>query len=71
VLRAVGQALLGAWRSIVRLPPSHGEDWAARRERRYLGAKAAEQAERVRQARGVEHPDMRGNMGGGAGYGPG
>jgi hypothetical protein len=71
-VKAVGQALLGAWRRIIRLVPSRAEDRATRRERRYLGAKAAERAERARQARDADRPrDMTGGMGGGAGYGSG
>jgi hypothetical protein len=63
VLRAAGRALVGAWRRVVRLP--RRSDDSASRERQYLGAKAAEKAERARQAMEDQHPDIRGNMGAG------
>jgi hypothetical protein len=69
VLRAAGRALVGAWRRIVRLPRRTDDGTA--RERQYLGAKAAEQAERARQAMADQHPDIRGNMGAGGYGGPG
>jgi hypothetical protein len=73
MVRAATEALAGAWRRIMRWPSSRPQDRAARRERRYAGAKAAEQAERgegARQARTAERPDLHGNMVGG-GYGGG
>jgi hypothetical protein len=66
MVRAVRDALVGAWRKIVRRPSSQR---AARDERRYAGAKAAEEAEgaeRARQARAAERPNLHGNMGGDA-----
>jgi hypothetical protein len=65
MVRAAREALVGAWRRIVRRPSSRTQARAVSRERRYAGAKAAEQAERVRQARADQHPDIRGNMGAG------
>jgi hypothetical protein len=73
MVRAVRDALVGAWRKIVRRPSSRAQQQAARGERRYAGAKAAKEAERAewsRQARAAERPDIHGNMGGG-GYGGG
>lgn len=73
MVRAAREALVGAWRRIVRRPSNRAQERAARRERRYAGAKAAEQAERAewaRQARAEERPNLHGNMGGG-GYGAG
>jgi hypothetical protein len=67
MVRAVRDALVGAWRKIVRRPSSRTQQRAARGERRYAGAKAAEEAERARQARAAERPNIHGNMGGGAG----
>ena len=45
--------------------PSSRTEALARRERRYAGAKAAEQVERARRAREAERPDISGNMGAG------
>jgi hypothetical protein len=64
MVRAAREGLVGAWRRILRRPSSRTEA-LTRRERRYAGAKAAEQAERARQARADQHPDIRGNMGAG------
>ena len=68
MVRAAREALVRAWREIVRRPSNRTQARAARRERRHAGAKAAEQAERaewVRQARVEERPNLHGNMGGG------
>jgi hypothetical protein len=67
------EALVVVWRRIARWPSRRTDERAARRERCYAGAKAAEQAERAewaRQARAEERPNLHGNMGGG-GYGGG
>jgi hypothetical protein len=64
MVRAAREALVGAWRRIMRRPSSRTQA-LARRERRYAGAKAAEQVERARQAREAERPDISGNMGAG------
>jgi UTP:GlnB (protein PII) uridylyltransferase len=69
MVRAVRDALVGAWRKIARRPSSRTRQRAARDERRYAGAKAAEEAERAeraRQARAAERPNLHGNMGGDA-----
>jgi hypothetical protein len=73
MVRAAREALVAAWRRIVRRPSGRTQEQAARRERRYAGAKSAQQAERAewaRQARAEERPNLHGNMGGG-GYGSG
>ena len=66
MVRAVRDALVGAWRKIVRRPSSRTQQRAARDARRHAGAKAAEEAERARQARAAERPNLHGNMGGDA-----
>jgi hypothetical protein len=53
------EALVVVWRRIARWPSRRTDERAARRERCYAGAKAAEQAERAewaRQARAEERP---------------
>jgi hypothetical protein len=66
MVRAAREALVAAWPRIVR-QPSNRTQALARGERRYAGAKAAEQAERARQTRAAERSNLHENMGGGGG----
>jgi hypothetical protein len=70
MVRAAREAVVGAWRRIAGRPSNRTQERTARRERRYAGAKVAEQTERARQAREAERPNIHGNMGGG-GFGGG